>query len=49
MKQGDVIAVGINTDDVLRRYNASEEEDTEEGQEDLDLESVPILKFARLG
>ncbi|KAJ8469011.1 hypothetical protein ONZ51_g9275 [Trametes cubensis] len=41
VKQGDVIAVGINTDDVLRRYNASEEEDTEEGQEDLDLDINP--------
>ncbi|KAI0781289.1 AAA-domain-containing protein [Trametes elegans] len=38
VKQGDVIAVGINTDDLLRLANASDEEDTGD-LEPLELES----------
>ncbi|KAH9890705.1 AAA-domain-containing protein [Cubamyces lactineus] len=40
VKQGDVIAVGINTDDVLRHSNGLDEEDQDGGQDELDLESV---------
>ena len=40
VKQGDVIAVGINTDDVLRQSSLSEAETDEESIEEIDLESV---------
>ncbi len=40
VKQGDIIAVGINTDDLLRHHGASEDEDADE--QDAEFELVAI-------